>query len=104
MLDVIFNKVITIRSSRKTIAIEISHKGIVVRAPHKMSDEDIAAFIKQKEKWIERTLQKIETRRSEASVVLTSAEIHELAEKAMAIIPEKVKHFCLHNKIRDKIE
>ena len=83
-----------VRSNRKTIAIEISQKGLVVRAPYKMSDEDIAAFIKQKEKWIERTLQKIETRRSEASDVLTSSEIHELAEKAMAIIPEKVKYFA----------
>ena len=83
-----------LRSERKTIAVEVSYKGIIVRAPQKMPDEEIAAFLKKKKKWIERTLQKIETRRSEASDVLTSSEIHELAEKAMAIIPEKVKHFA----------
>ena len=41
-----------IRSNRKTIAVEISHKGIVVRVPQKMSDEEIEAFLKKKEKWI----------------------------------------------------
>ena len=83
-----------IRSNRKTIAVEISPKGIVVRAPQKMPDEEIAAFLKKKEKWIERTLQKIETKKNATCDVLTSAEIKELAEKAMAIIPEKVKHFA----------
>jgi len=94
MLGVIFNRVITVRSSRKTIAIEISHKGIVVRVPQKMSDEEIEAFIKKKEKWIERALQKFESRNSVGNEVLTSAEINELAEKAMAVIPEKVKNFA----------
>ena len=89
-----YNAMTIIKSNRKTIAIEISQKGLVVRAPHKMSDEDIAAFIKQKEKWIVRTLQKIETKKNATCDALTAAEINELAEKAMAIIPEKVKHFA----------
>ena len=38
-----------IRSGRKTIAIEISHKGILVRAPQRMPDSEIEAFIKKKE-------------------------------------------------------
>ena len=83
-----------IRSERKTIAVEVSYKGIVVRAPQKMPDEEITAFLKKKEKWIERTLQKIETKKNATCDVLTSTEINELAEKAMAVIPEKVKHFA----------
>ena len=83
-----------IRSNRKTIAVEISPKGIVVRAPQKMPDEEIAAFLKKKEKWIERTLQKIETKKNATCDVLTASEINGLAEKAMEVIPEKVKHFA----------
>ena len=83
-----------IRSNRKTIDVEVSYKGIVVRAPQKMPDEEITAFLKKKEKWIERTLQKIETKKNATCDVLTSTEINELAEKAMAVIPEKVKHFA----------
>ena len=44
----------TIRSNRKTIAVEISHRGILVRAPRRMSDTEIASFLKEKEAWIER--------------------------------------------------
>lgn len=90
----IVNTIITIRSSRKTIAIEISYKGIVVRAPQKTSDGEIEAFIKKKEKWIERTLQKLESRNSVGNDVLTSAEINELAERALAFIPQRVNYYA----------
>lgn len=90
----IVNTVTTIRSSRKTIAIEISHRGIIIRAPQIMSDEEIDAFIKKKEKWIERTLQKLESKNSVGNNVLTSTEINELAERALAVIPERVKYYA----------
>ena len=83
-----------LRSERKTIAVEVSYKGIIVRAPHKMPDEEIVAFLKKKEKWIERTLQKIETKKNATCDVLTASEINGLAEKAMEVIPEKVKRFA----------
>ena len=83
-----------LRSERKTIAVEVSYKGIIVRAPQKMPDEEIAAFLKKKEKWIVRTLQKIETKKNAIRDVLTADEINQLAEKAMAVIPEKVKRFA----------
>ena len=92
MMDIL--NVSVIRSARKTIAIEIGLKGIVVRAPHKMPDEEIVAFLKKKEKWIERTLQKIETKKNATCDVLTASEINGLAEKAMEVIPEKVKRFA----------
>ena len=83
-----------LRSERKTIAVEVSYKVIIVRAPHKMPDEEIVAFLKKKEKWIERTLQKIETKKNATCDVLTASEINGLAEKAMEVIPEKVKRFA----------
>jgi predicted metal-dependent hydrolase len=85
----------TIRSNRKTIAIEVSHKGILVRAPQRMPDTEIAAFLQEKEAWIQRTLQKIEQRKGGAEEPLTPADIQDLAEKALKIIPEKVKYYAV---------
>ena len=47
---------IVIRSNRKTIAIEIGKKGVIVRAPIRMPDAAIAQFLKQKQDWIQKTL------------------------------------------------
>jgi len=44
-----------IRSSRKTIAIEIKANGaLLVRCPRRMSMEDIRKFVQSKESWIEK--------------------------------------------------
>ena len=42
-----------IRSSRKTLAIQVSTSGqVTVRAPHTMSEYTIDNFLAQKESWI----------------------------------------------------
>ena len=42
-----------IRSSRKTLAIQVSVSGqVTVRAPHTMPDSTIHRFLSQKESWI----------------------------------------------------
>ena len=42
-----------IRSSRKTLAIQVSVSGqVTVRAPHTMPDSTIQRFLSQKESWI----------------------------------------------------
>ena len=85
-----------IRSNRKTIAIEIGSGGITVRAPYRVSDAEIAAFLKQKEAWIEKTLKKVEEKQRQAvsEPPLTYSEINELAEKALQVIPPKVKYYA----------
>lgn len=41
-----------IRSSRKTLAIQVSVSGqVTVRAPHTMPDSTIQRFLSQKESW-----------------------------------------------------
>lgn len=86
-----------IRSARKTLSISIADDGhIIARAPLRMSERDIERFIVSKTGWI-RT--HIEKRREENSRVkelerFTPEEIKEMAEKALKIIPERVKYYA----------
>ena len=86
-----------IRSDRSTCQIQIKADGrIVVRAPRRMSDRDIDRFVCEKEKWIERSLEKIRQarERAESCERLTFEEIDRLADKALEYIPERVRYFA----------
>jgi len=46
-----------VRSSRKTIAIQISREGtVMVRAPRRCSQADIDTFVREKQEWIQKQL------------------------------------------------
>lgn len=52
-----------IRSSRKTLALEIRTDGsVVIRAPYTLPDRKIQEFVAQKENWIRKTLEKVSVR------------------------------------------
>ncbi len=85
-----------IRSNRKTIAIEINGKGVIVRAPLKMHDDEITAFLEKKKSWIEKHLKKVQEHHEFLKNVepYSMEEIHALADKALQVIPEKVKRYA----------
>lgn len=85
-----------IYSARKSIAIELRPDGITVRAPKGMPRRDINAFLESKRGWIEKHLVKMQERKEALEQVkpFTREEIHELADKALAAIPEKVKKYA----------
>lgn len=87
---------VLIRSKRKTISIEIGPRGMIVRAPIKMSDEAIADFLNRKHDWIQKTLMKTQTRQNKVSAMplLTPLEIEELSEKAKVVILQKVEYYA----------
>ena len=89
-------KVNIIRSNRKTLSIQLKPGEIIARAPLRMKDKEIHSFIDSKKSWIEKNLAKIEEREKANSEVqlFTQEEINALAEKAKAIIPERVKHYA----------
>ena len=89
-------KINIIYSSRKSIAIELRPDGITVRAPKGMSRRDINAFLESKRDWIEKHLAKMQERKEMLEQVepFTMEEIHELADKALVVIPEKVKKYA----------
>lgn len=89
-------KITIIRSSRKTLSIQLKHDEIIARAPLRMKDEEIYNFIESKKSWVEKNLAKIEEREKAISEVqpFTQEEINALAEKAKTIIPERVRYYA----------
>lgn len=86
-----------IYSYRKSIAIELKMDGIIVRAPKGMSRRKINSFLYEKRGWIEKHLKKMKERKAllEEQQPFTMNEIKELADKALIVIPEKVKKYAL---------
>ncbi len=89
-------KITVIRSDRKTLSIQLKPGEIIARAPLRMKDKEIYSFIESKKSWIEKNFAKIEEREKAISEVqpFTQEEINALAEKAKALIPERVRYYA----------
>ena len=89
-----------IRSSRKTIAIEIHPDlRIKVRAPLRTPQYRIMEFLKEKEHWIDLHLEKMRQRQEggadqPSKVPVSEQEIRELTELAKQVIPQRVAFFA----------
>ena len=85
-----------IRSSRKSISIEIKADRIIVRAPQRMKLRDIYEFVLSKQSWIEKHVKVVQERSKHLENVtpFTAAEINALADQALKVIPQKVKHYA----------
>ena len=85
-----------IRSERRTISIELKTVGIVVRAPKRVTDAEAMDFVERKGDWIDKHWEKIQERQEQAEALepFTQAEIRDLAEQALKVIPERVKHYA----------
>ncbi len=90
-------KVEVIRSRRRSIAIEIKRNGgVTVRAPYKMPNAAIKAFIEEKQDWIKKHLKKAKEREKDEEEIepLTVELLEELFEEAKRDIPIRVKAFA----------
>ena len=86
-----------IRSSRKTLALEITADcRLLVRAPLRMSQARIDAFLESHTDWIARHLQQQRLRAASAPPLPTSDEIEALKRQARAILPDKVSYWSRH--------
>ncbi len=82
-----------VRSSRKTVSIEVRHDGsILVRAPRRLSERAIREFVISKEPWLREKLRKFENR--PALPTLTVAELDALKKQAGADLTARVRHFA----------
>lgn len=90
------SSVFVTRTARKTISIQIKSDGIHVRAPLRMSDAEIERFLDSKSRWIKKHLQMVAERNATINDLppYTHEEIRDLANKALQIIPERVKHYA----------
>lgn len=82
-----------IRSSRKTISIQIKPDGqVLVRCPRRMSGDAVRAFVESKAGWIAKHL--AQQTAAPKLPAFTSEEIRELARKAGEIIPQRAAYFA----------
>ena len=81
-----------IRSSRKTIALEITRDGrLLVRCPNRMAREAIENFIRDKAGWIEKHM----PAKPNASVSrFTEMQLREFANTVKALLPSRLEYFA----------
>lgn len=89
-----------IRSKRKTLAIEIRpDMRVVVRAPEKIPQNEIMKFVEEKQNWIKKHLVQMyfkaeEIKKQKKEPAFTNADIEKLCQKALSVIPDKVKYYA----------
>ena len=96
-MDHVISEIKVIRSSRKTMVLEIIKDGtILVRAPYRMQESEIRRFVQEKSDWIEKHVQRIEERQRTLTPVegLTMKDIRKLADQASVVIPKRVEYFA----------
>lgn len=90
MLNTITYK--TIKSDRKTIAIQIMPDGtVVIRCPKRMRLDEVRKFVESKSDWIEKHLTGHVLPVTEK---LTEQEVKLLREKTRQLVTERVKYFA----------
>ena len=84
------------RSKRKTIGLEITDEGLLVRAPLRASKREIERVIRDHRVWIEKRMRQREQTKAEAlrKGLLSTEEIRDLAEQARAYIPQRVAYYA----------
>lgn len=90
-------KIEVIRSNRRTLSLEIRpDSSILVRAPKRVSEEEIRRFISERSGWIEKHVEKMKQRMASEPPVerLTETEIRKLAEQAVQVIPQRVAYYA----------
>ena len=86
-----------IRSSRKTAALQIASDGhLIIRVPLRCPEKEIIAFIEKNLQWIKKHTENVMQRNRELEKLepFTAQDIEEMAQKALKIIPERVKYYA----------
>ncbi len=85
-----------IRSNRKSLGLEVNAEGLIIRAPLQATDAEINMFILQHKGWIEKNLEKVAEKQKALEQIepLTMEEIRSLADKALKVIPERVRFYA----------
>ena len=84
-----------IRSNRKTLSLELNRQGeLIIRAPKRMPESQIRAFVASKAQWIETRRQKLLAAAPDPSQRLTEADIRALAQAAKADLPPRAARFA----------
>ena len=85
-----------IRSSRKTMSLQVRDEELIVRVPVRTPDTQIRQFIDEHAGWIRDQIKKQEERRIREENVprLTEQELQKLVQQARLTVPERVKYYA----------
>ena len=85
-----------IRSKRRTLGLQVTREGVVVRAPYFVTEGAIRRFVSSHLKWIEKQMSRQEALRTRTAEVprLTEAELRALKEDARADLSARVRHYA----------
>lgn len=89
-----------VRSSRKSISIEITKDCIVVvRVPYRTGNREIVSILEEKRSWIEKNYEKMlqkckDREQAREKYDLTDDKIRELAQEAVEHIPTRVAYYA----------
>ena len=90
--------VLLVRSSRKTLAVQIRADGTVIaRAPLRMPKDRILCFLSEKASWIrmqQGRMQEREKMRQQARIHLDAAQEKELRERAKSVLTQRTAYFA----------
>ena len=90
--------VLLVRSSRKTLAVQIRADGTVIaRAPLRMPKDRILYFLSEKASWIrmqQGRMQERENMRQQARIHLDAAQEKELRERAKSVLAQRTAYFA----------
>ncbi len=81
-----------IRSDRKTVALQIKSGEVIVRAPHAMREDEIAAFVARHEDWIRKKLDTFPKKPNGPTI--TDEGMRLLVKRAHEIIPPRVQYYA----------
>ncbi len=85
-----------LRTDRRTIALQMTAEGLVVRAPRFATDRQIREAVERHRGWIEGQQKKQAAIRQSLAAVeeLSAEEVRALAERAKQEIPARVAHYA----------
>ena len=85
-----------VRSNRKSLGMQVTENGIVVRAPYLATSWQIERFVREHEDWARAQLDKISARKKTVSSVkvMTKEQMARLRKLAKAYIPERVDYYA----------
>ena len=86
-----------IKSKRKTISIEVSSDAeVIVRAPKRMPDGAIWAFVESQQEFVEKNLRKMKMRKAALEQIprISEEEREALRRRAKEVIPERVRFYA----------
>ena len=86
----------TVRTARRTVALQIKGEKIIVRAPLWMSDAEVEKFVTERRAWIEKHMKAAAERNKAHEDIppLSSEELRKLANAAREVVSQRVRYYA----------